>query len=85
MTNAALPRPTDNMGWVLPLLGRHVPFRRRALRAIAPDVATARWNDTDLEGAASVFTRFADFERDALVTKQSAEALQSFLTRGIDR
>jgi len=82
MTDAALSIPTDRFQWtlkVLSTLGRHATgFRRRSGSA-------ERSNIVDPERSRPLVSRFEEFERDVLVTKQSAEALQSSLTTGINR
>ena len=46
---------------------------------------TRQSNHADFASSRPLVRRFEDFERDVLVTKQSAEDLQAFLTRGIER
>jgi hypothetical protein len=89
MTSAALPIPINN--WqlvlkVLSLLGRHTAWlRRRALVIVAAGDETRQSNHADFDSCRPLLRCFEDFEREVLVTKQSAEALQAFLIRGIER
>lgn len=82
MTYAALSIPTDRFQWTLKVLStwaRYTTgFRRRSRSA-------KRSNIVDPERSRPLVSRFEEFERYVLVTKQSAEALQSSLTTGINR